>query len=255
MENLSSATTLFKSIMDLLLVQTKVVFLHMQRIFGNKLIEQIFAAMRCILNLKIKNSLRGLTVNLISIDDARIYKDSNKIKIIQELRKNVAILKPDRGNGIVLFDTKDYTNSVEHLFKDPKRFQILDTDPTITRMKSLQSYLRTLLQKNEITKTEFDLMRPKNAKPARAHGLPKIHKEFLNIPKFRPIIDTTGTSHCLVGRYLASLLYSLTTNEFSLKDSFDRISRIKAIPSYLFKNGYQYVSFDVESLFTNVAIK
>ena len=42
-------------------------------------------------------------------------------------------------------------------------------------------------------------MRPKNAKPARAHGFHKIHNEFSNIPKFRPIIDTTGTTLCLVG--------------------------------------------------------
>ena len=50
-------------------------------------------------------------------------------------------------------------------------------------------------------------MRPKNAKPSRANGPPKIHTEFFNVPKFRPIIDTTGTSHCLVATYLASLLY------------------------------------------------
>ena len=79
-------------------------------------------------------------------------------------------------------------------------------------MKSLQIYLRTLLKTNEITKDEFDMIKPKNAKPARAHGLPKIHKEFSNIPKFRPIIDTTGTTHCLVGKYLAILLNPLTIN-------------------------------------------
>ena len=43
----------------------------------------------------------------------------------------------------------------EHLFKDPKKLQILDIDPTITQMKSLKSYLRTLLQRNEIL-DEFD---------------------------------------------------------------------------------------------------
>ena len=79
-------------------------------------------------------------------------------------------------------------------------------------MKSLQSYLRTLLKRNEIAKNDFDMMRPKNAKPARAHGFPKIHKEFSNIPKFRPIIGTTGTTHCLVGKYLASLLNPLLMN-------------------------------------------
>ena len=86
-------------------------------------------------------------------------------------------------------------------------------------------------------------MRSKNIKPARAHRLPKVHTEFWNIPKFRPIIDTTGTSHCLSGNYLAGLLYKLTTNEFSLKDPFDAANRIKTVPSNLFKNHYQYVSF------------
>ena len=204
---------------------------------------------------KIKNALRGLAFNLINIDDSRIFNGSNKVKIIQQLRKHVTILKPDKGNGIVLLDIKDYTNSVKHLFEDPKKFQILDKDTTITRMKSLQSYLRTLLKRNEMTKDEFDMIRPKNAKPARAHGLPNIYKEFSNIPKFRPIIDTTGTTHCLVGKYLASLLNPLTINEYSLKDSFDAANRIKCIPQKLLENGYQYISFDVESLFSNVPIK
>ena len=82
---------------------------------------------------------------MINIDDKRICKDSNKVKIIQELGKLVAIPKPDIGNGIVLIDIKDYNNSAEQLFKDPKKIQILDTDLTITRMKSLPRYLRTLL--------------------------------------------------------------------------------------------------------------
>ena len=56
--------------------------------------------------LKIKNSLRGLVFNLINIDDTRIYKDSNQLTIIQELRKHVPILI--KVNGIVLFDIKDY---------------------------------------------------------------------------------------------------------------------------------------------------
>ena len=63
------------------------------------------------------------------------------------------------------------------------------------------------------------MMRPKNDKPAREHGLRKIHKEVSNIPKFGPIIDTTGTTHCLVGKYLASLLNPLTNNEYSVKNT------------------------------------
>ena len=99
------------------------------------------------------------------------------------------------------------------------------------------------------------MRRPKNAKSARANGLPKIHKEFSNVAKFRPITDTTGTTHCLVGKYLAGFLNPLTINEYSVKDSFDAASRIKGILQHLFENGYQYISFDVESLFRNVPVK
>ena len=44
-------------------------------------------------------------------------------------------------------------------------------------------------------------------------------------------------------------------DEFILKDSFNVVNRIKHIPPHLFDNGYNYVSFDVESLFTNAPIK
>ena len=92
---------------------------------------------------KIKNALRGFAFNLINIDETRIFRDSNKVRITQQIRKNATIMKPDKGNGTVLLDIKGYFDYVEHLYKDPKKFQILDTDPTVTRMKSLQSYLRT----------------------------------------------------------------------------------------------------------------
>ena len=36
---------------------------------------------------------------------------------------------------IKVTDSKDYTNSVEHLLKDPKKFQILDADSAMIAMK------------------------------------------------------------------------------------------------------------------------
>jgi hypothetical protein len=98
-------------------------------------------------------------------------------------------------------------------------------------------------------------IRPQSTRPARAHGLPKTHKSFDNLPSFRPIIDTTGTAYQLVAKYLSSLLNPLTHNEFKLRDSFDAVSRIHNIPSHLFSQGYRFVSFDVTSLFTNIPLR
>ena len=84
---------------------------------------------------------------------------------------------------------------------------------------------------------------------------PKIHKHYVNIPKLRPIVDTVGSTDYSVGQYLTNLLNPLTHNELILKDSFDAAEKIRNIPNNLFEDGYVFVSFDVESLFTNVPLK
>ena len=203
---------------------------------------------------RIKNSLRCLAFNIINIDEKRIFKDQKKIKLLKSLQKTITVLKPDKGNGIVLMDKSDYIHAVGNIFGDSNKFKLITDDPTITRMKSLQNYLRKIRNRGELTKDEFNLCRPKNEKPAKVHGLPKIHKSFDRIPKFRPIIDTTGSTHYFEGKFLASLLKPLTVNEFSVKDSFDAATRINNIPKDLLESNHKFISFDVESLFTNVPI-
>ena len=98
-------------------------------------------------------------------------------------------------------------------------------------------------------------MRPKSSSFVRAHGMPKIHKTYTDIPLFRPIVDATTTPHYNVGKFLSSLLNLLTINKYHLTDSFEAVSAIKAIPQNLFDEGFCFVSFDTESLFTNVLLK
>ena len=98
--------------------------------------------------MKIKNAIRSYAFNLIDTDDKNIFKDANKIKIIRHLRKTLVILKPDKGNGIVLLNKEDYTNSMESLFRDKTKFKQLDSDPTISQLSSLQSSLRKLKNNN-----------------------------------------------------------------------------------------------------------
>ena len=148
----------------------------------------------------------------------------------------------------------DYVTSVRSLFTDSSKFKKVLSDPTSTRLSSQQKYLSTLLKRNEITENEYNALRHKAAHFGRAYGLSKIHKAFSFLPKFRLIIDTVNTPYCNVGKFISSLLNPLTSNEFSLSDSFDAVSSIKSIPEHLFLEGYQFFSFDIESLFTNVPL-
>ena len=61
---------------------------------------------------------------------------------------------------------------------------------------------------------------------ARAHGLPKTHREYSNIPKFRPIVYTTGMPHYSAGKFLTILLNPLAMNEFTLKDSLMQLIKL-----------------------------
>ena len=148
----------------------------------------------------------------------------------------------------------DYISSVTSLFSssDTSRFRLLKTDPTFTRLTSLQSYLNTLFNRGEISETDYTFLRRRAAHFSRAHGLPKMHKHYENTPKFRPINDTTGTPHYNVGKFLTELLNPFDHNEYTFRDSFHAVSDLKSIPNGLFTQGYRLVSFDLVSLFTNV---
>ena len=54
---------------------------------------------------------------------------------------------------------------------------------------------------------------------------------------------------------MCELLKPLSTNDFTLKDSFDAGERIRNISPTDMENGYHFVSFDVVSLFTNLPLK
>ena len=176
-----------------------------------------------------KMALRSFAYSYLDVNVKQYGIDSKRLRILRRLKSKCVILKPDKGSGIVLIKREDCMLSLNKLFLDFSKFEKVHHDPTLKRMSSLQRYLHGLFCKGEISEEEKKGIRPMAAQLGRAHGLPKIHKEYDTIPEFRPIIDTTGTPYYEVGKFLAKLLNALTMNEFSLKDSFDATKRIQNI--------------------------
>ena len=125
----------------------------------------------------------------------------------------------------------------------------------MTQLSTLQNYLRSLFKPSELTEEQYKKLRPQNARVARAHALPKIHKTFTVLPKFRPIVETTSTCYDNVGSYLTELLNPLTQNEFMIRDSFDPANKINSVQPEVFDDGYILASFNVEPLFTNMPLQ
>ena len=202
-----------------------------------------------------KNALRAFTYNYLDLDDKQFISDSKRLKVLKSLKKDYVLLKPDKGQGIVVLKREDYVSSVQRIFDDQRKFKKVYHDLTLRNLSTIQGYLSKLFNRGEISEDDKKLMRPRSAQIRRAHRLPKIHKEYTNLPPFRPIIDTTNTPYYEVGKFLTSLLEPLTKNQYVVKDSFEAVDRIKDIHKEYFEQGYKYVSFDVESLFTSVPLK
>ena len=65
--------------------------------------------------------------------------------------KRIVILRPDKGNGVVILDYVDYINKVESLFLDASKFKKLDTEILDLCLKHENKFIRflrdTLLRK------------------------------------------------------------------------------------------------------------
>ena len=66
--------------------------------------------------------------------------------------KDIVITKPDKGNGVVIFDLKLYNNTIEEIISDTSKFGKLNEHPTWKREASLQRFLRKLKQKTFLWK-------------------------------------------------------------------------------------------------------
>ena len=102
------------------------------------------------------------------------------------------------------------------MFSDRSKFKLIQKDPALTSLKTVQNYVNAIFKRNKISEEEKKQLRPMAAQLARAHGLPKMHKAYANLPSFRSIIDTTSTPYYNIGKFLSSLLQPLAHNDYNL---------------------------------------
>ena len=112
------------------------------------------------------------------------------------------------------------------LFSDTTKFKTVSKNNTLIQLTTLQNCLHKIYNRNEITKDQYDNIRPVSTKPARARTYTRLTQDSQNLRLITyslPIIDTTGTAYQPVAKCLTKLLNPITTNEFTVKDSFDAV--------------------------------
>ena len=112
------------------------------------------------------------------------YKPSTRIlrqhRVLRNLRKkkDIVVMKPNKGNGVVILDQKLYNNAIEEIISDSSKFKKLNEDPTLKSKASLQRFLCKLKQKNFFNEIEYDKLYPSGSAPAHIYGTPKMQILF-----------------------------------------------------------------------------
>ena len=88
--------------------------------------------------------------------------DRKKYRILKDLKKiqNIVILKPDKGNGVVVLDRIAYDNGILKIINDTSKFRPIKEDPTLSREGRLQRYLRKLLKNGHLDRCVYDKIYP-----------------------------------------------------------------------------------------------
>ena len=133
------------------------------------------------------------------------------------------------------------------LISDESKFKKLSHNPTKSREDSLISYLRKLRRDGIIDDVTLQKIIPSGSTHGVLYGLPKVHKSGC---PFRPIVSSVNTYNYNLASYLVRVLQPISTNQFTVKDSFSFADWAK---TYSHNNEFM-CSFDVSSLFTNVPL-
>jgi len=159
------------------------------------------------------------------------------------------ILPADKGRASVVLDTDTYHAKMSALIETGP-YQPLNKDPTDCLTRKLYEKLRSLKRNRRISEAVYNKIRPRHKQPPRIYGLPKIHK--VNIP-LRLIVSCVNPFANDLSAFLAIMLSPLTGNsDFTVTNSAHFAS---IIISEKIQDNEIMVSFDVESLFTNVPIE
>ena len=117
--------------------------------------------------------------------------------------------------------------------------------------KQITDLPKQLSDSQVISDTDYEKLKPRGSRFGTLCGLCKIHKSLIDsCPPFRAIFSAIKTLSYNIPKHLVSILEPITTNKFTIKNSFEFDIEVIEQDSGLFM-----ASFDVESLFTNIPLE
>ena len=177
---------------------------------------------------------------------------------LQNLSKNkdLIIQKSDKGNSVVIVQRQHYLEKMNDILSVQKKFNKVSLkDDTllnfaINQEKHVDKVFKKFVESKIMTEKTRKSLKPVSTRPGIMYGSCKAHKASVgNCLPFRPILSALNTPTYKLAKFLVPILKPLTTNEFTVKDSFHFAEEI-VDQQHLFMS-----ILDVASLFTNIPLE
>ena len=146
------------------------------------------------------------------------------------------------------------------MLKKEKRIQRIHLRVNVKERKALNHLihveqqiirlLKSLEDQSEISEKERNYLYPSGSKPGVLYGLAKIHKALEDgIPSLYPILAAIGTPTYNLAKFCDQLLKPLTSNDYTIKDSFSFAKEVLGFDTSSFM-----ASFGIKSFFINTPL-
>ena len=176
---------------------------------------------------------------------------------LQNLHKNTnAIQKSAKDQSLVIADKADYLDKMENLLNDTRTFEKLNLkndeilNTTVNQEKRAENIFKKLVASNSISEETRRSLKPVGTRSGIMYGLCKVHEDIIdNCLSFLPILSKINTLNKKLAKFLVPTLKSLTSYEYTVKDSFVFAEEtIKQDSDFFMGN------LDVVFLFTNICV-
>ena len=190
------------------------------------------------------------------ISEKNLSKEEAKALNNLVRNKYIVIQKADKGNNIIILNRSDYISKPSKVLKNTPKFKRVNIEEQralndfIHMEERIIRLLESLEDQGEISEKEKNDLYPSGSKAGVLYGLAKIHKALEDgAPPFRPILSAIGTPTYNLTKFCDQLLKPLTSNDYTIKDSFSFAKEVSDFGASCFM-----ASFDIKSLFINITL-
>ena len=184
------------------------------------------------------------------------HTEDNTYHDLHHLRNNkdIVILPGVKDSSVVAMNKVDYVKKVEGMINEgiqQGKYEMI-TDTTHEDLEKFRSFL----YRNFKSHPRYNNMRPVSNQPAQFFATAKIHKFFdyslinANNLKLRPITDQSNTFTYNATKIVSDYLQPLAQNEYVIIKGILLLAKI--IKHDILNSDEEYVTYDVESLFTSI---